>query len=253
MIPPCKLALLRPEGCHACAPGVVAQEGPADFTVAAAAGHAPPGRPPRGDRPRGHGPPRHDPPPKRLRESEAEVVNRIETCEGAGSPVKRRRSGNDFHGGDDGPRSRAHAGGAPAWRDGHGGRYDEPAREIAAAGPRGPPRHEGEQRREHPAEALRGPREDSRAREGGRDAPALPGPPPMPPTDGGGTVAPDAGPNFGLSGVLAADSKRNQRGTVQKYAPPDDACMPDSRWRIYIYKGTLLLSSWWCSWYCHAM
>lgn len=43
-------------------------------------------------------------------------------------------------------------------------------------------------------------------------------------------------PNFGLSGVLAADSK-TQNGTVLKYHEPSEAALPKNPWRIYVYKG----------------
>lgn len=209
------------------------------MTVAqAAGGSAPHGRPPRDDRMRGTAPPRHDAPPKRVRESEAEVVPRIETYEGAASPMKKRRPGNNGYDGGDGPGPRPPRGAAPGGP--RGGSYEEPKRDAAAAGARGPPRQEGGPRREHPAEALRAAREAPRTNGGGPGGTPLPGPPPMPPA-GGGEAAQEGGPNFMLSGVLAADTKRDQRGQVQKYAPPDDACMPINRWRIYIYKGVLQL------------
>eukprot|EP00892_Ulva_mutabilis_P005833 jgi/Ulvmu1/3621/UM017_0033.1 len=193
------------------------------------------GRPPRGPGPRGDGPPRYEPAPKRTRESEAEVVNRIETYEGAASPAKRRRNGDGRHEAGDAPRhARVHSG-VSARGGGRGGGYDEAARDAGTGALLRPPRQESGPRGEHPAEALRGARREPRPPDGRPGAPQLPGPPPRPPA---GCAAPaEGGPNFMLSGVLAADSKRDQRGVVQKYAPPDDACMPTTRWRIYIYKG----------------
>lgn len=240
----------------------------------AAAGDAPGGRHPwpRGDGPPRHTgppprdrPPRHDGPPryddrlKRDRELEIDVVDRIETVTADDVPPKRHHPGRGGSHAGNGPPPRMPRDppGGPARGGMRDGSYDEaPPRDGVASGRRGPTRWEaaaakgppeGEPRRDHPAEALRRSRDAPRPHDNGADVQPLPGPPPVagqPPRPdmqqgggGGGAAAGDDGPNFGLSGVLAADSKRNQRGTVQKYSPPDDACTPTSRWRIYIYKG----------------
>ncbi|GMH36253.1 hypothetical protein BSKO_04121 [Bryopsis sp. KO-2023] len=46
----------------------------------------------------------------------------------------------------------------------------------------------------------------------------------------------DAGPNFGLSGKLAEES-RKVKGVVMKFTEPPEARKPDLRWRLYIFKG----------------
>lgn len=240
------------------------------MTVAAAAGDAPGSRNPRRDWSRGDGPPRHDGPPKRARETEIDVVTRIETVTADGGPPKRHLSSRGGSDAGDGSRMARAPSGSVARGGMRGGSYDEPPQDAGAVRRRAPSRWEsaapgppdgGGARREHPAEALRRTQDEVRSHGDRPGAPPLPGPPPPgPPSrsgaqNGGGmpAVAPppaptveEGGPNFGLSGVLAADSKRNQRGTVQKYAPPDDSCMPLSRWRIYIYKGAMT----WCAVFC---
>lgn len=94
----------------------------------------------------------------------------------------------------------------------------------------------------HPAEALRSmPMPETR--EGGSGVGMsnhdLPGPPPMMPPPGQGPPPPAQPPakDFGLSGVLAAETKRNEGGHIQKYAEPADAAIPGPGWRLYVYKG----------------
>lgn len=79
---------------------------------------------------------------------------------------------------------------------------------------------------------------------------AMPQPPPPPPPPppphpaealrangaASGKPAPSGHPEFGLSGVLAADSKRNAHGKVVKYSEPVDKAVPLDQWRIYTFK-----------------
>lgn len=52
----------------------------------------------------------------------------------------------------------------------------------------------------------------------------------------GSKDAADGGPNFGLSGKLAEES-RKVKGVVLKFTEPPEARKPDMRWRLYIFKG----------------
>jgi hypothetical protein len=70
--------------------------------------------------------------------------------------------------------------------------------------------------------------------------PPLP-PPPHPaealrPNGGANSGGPSAQQQFGLSGVLAADTKRNAHGKVVKYSEPADKAVPTEQWRIYTFK-----------------
>ena len=84
----------------------------------------------------------------------------------------------------------------------------------------------------HPAEALRA------APPARGNAPV----PPAPPATGGPAAAASGGQGdtkgkqFGLSGVLAADSKRNKYGKDVKYVPPADRAQPTRQWYIHTFK-----------------
>lgn len=88
----------------------------------------------------------------------------------------------------------------------------------------------------HPADAMRSePMPEAAVVRNGQ---GLPGPPTAAP-QAPGSIPPGQpqAKNFGLSGVLAAETKRNEGGHIQKYAEPADAAVPGPGWRLYIYKG----------------
>ena len=87
-----------------------------------------------------------------------------------------------------------------------------------------------------------------------RNGKDLPGPPMgAPQPQGSFPPGQPQAKNFGLSGVLAAETKRNEGGHIQKYAEPADAAVPGPGWRLYIYKGVyacymirIASSTYWC-------
>jgi smad nuclear-interacting protein 1 len=45
-----------------------------------------------------------------------------------------------------------------------------------------------------------------------------------------------AEPNFGLSGVLAAETNTTEQGVVLKYQEPPEKGIPAKKWRLYVFK-----------------
>ncbi|GLI62324.1 hypothetical protein VaNZ11_004931 [Volvox africanus] len=53
-------------------------------------------------------------------------------------------------------------------------------------------------------------------------------------------TAPKEQPNLGLSGKLAAETKKVAGGIELKHVPPPESRLPDKRWRLYIFKNDQL-------------
>lgn len=58
-------------------------------------------------------------------------------------------------------------------------------------------------------------------------------------------MVPPRKPNFGLTGVLAQDAGAGAAvgGVTLKWSEPSDAAMPETRWRLYVYKDGVLTGS----------
>ena len=55
-------------------------------------------------------------------------------------------------------------------------------------------------------------------------------------------AAPPPAPDYGLSGILAAETNTQANGSVAVYTEPDEAALPSmsdagARWRLYVFKG----------------
>lgn len=56
------------------------------------------------------------------------------------------------------------------------------------------------------------------------------------------SAPPAPAPSYGLSGLLAQEANTNAAGVASKYTEPNDAAMPRSKFRLYVFKDGEMLS-----------